>query len=130
MRRVALFIIGLVFAVICVGIAKNFSFPLQDGYRLQGGLSSHGHLYRGYLFSVISEEVMGVQGSKKGFIYGCVAESGRQFIVNTKTAGVEWHDDAVSFSRALAKYGCPAADMSKEVNLAGLREGFRKFSSE
>ncbi len=72
---------------------------------------------------------MGVQGSKNGFIFGWVKESGRYFIVHTKTAAVEWHD-ADTFRRALAKYGCPASDMNKEVNLAGLRDGFRKFSSE
>ncbi len=128
MRKIALISISLAFALVCLGIARTLSYPLQDGYRLQGGLSSHGNLYRGYLFSVIRDEVMGVQGSKKGFIYGWV-KSGRYFIVNTKTTHVEWHD-ASSFRRALATHGCPPSDMNKEVNLAGLRDGFRQFSIE
>lgn len=129
MKKLKLTITGLILTLFVGGLVWNSSFPLQDGYRLQGGLFSNGCLYRGWFFKVISEEVMGLQGSKKGFIYGWVKGGNRYFIVNTKTSEVEWHD-AGSFGFALVKYGCPSSDMNREVNLTSLRDGLRRFSSE
>lgn len=103
------------------------SYPLQDGYRLQGRFDSHGQIYKGYFELVIDEEVMGVQGSANGYLFGWVMGSPQDtmdaktyFILNTASGDVKWFSGD-EFSSALKKYGCPKSDMNKEINLAGFK---------
>lgn len=122
---IASLVIALLVAVAALGY---HSFPLQDGYRLQGRRGSHGQVYRGYFTKVIDGEVMGVQGSKKGIIFGWVGgEPNRYFILHTTSGQIEWLAP-LDHAQKVVSYGCPRPDMNKEVNLAGLRSNFREFS--
>ncbi|MGJ3243745.1 MAG: hypothetical protein ACFE0O_12455 [Opitutales bacterium] len=104
------------------------SYPLQDGYRLQGFKGSHGQIYNGYFRKALDGDVNGVQGSQKGIIFGWVIGKPKNyFILHTQDGKVEWLD-ASDQAQKLASYGCPKPDMNKEVNLAGLRIDTRKFS--
>lgn len=124
-----------IIVIVVFGLAASFifltfrSYPLQDGYRLQGFAGSHGQIYRGYFNKALDGDINGVQGSQKGIIFGWVIDKkpNRYFILHTEDGKVEWLD-ASDRTHKLASYGCPAADMNKEVNLTGLRTGFRAFS--
>ncbi len=106
------------------------SHPLQNGYRIQGWLGRGGKIYSGYFKPVVNAEVMGVQGSKQGYIFGWVAgRSNCYFVLNTVTGQVEWFDSTEQ-ARKLASLGCPAPDMNKEVNLTELKNRLRSFSRE
>jgi len=126
--------LGVIIFVV-IGLVASFimltfrSYPLQDGYRLQGFMWSHGQLYRGYFSKVLDGDVNGIQGSEKGMIFGWVIakKPNRYFILHTEENKIEWLD-ASDQAQRLAFCGCPAADMNKEVNLTGLKTGFRTFS--
>ena len=97
-------------------------YPLQDGYYLQRNGSGYGYLSKGYLMPVVTEPILGIQGSTKGYIYGWTNPKPNQskyFIVNTKTSKVEWlsYNELNEKCKDLA-IGKP--DMNKEINLAGL----------
>ena len=120
--------------VLCVGftvLGVAFdSYPLQDGYRLQGWLGGGGKIYSGYFKPIISADVMGTQGSNQEIIFGWVAgRPSNYFVLNTKTGRVEWLN-ATEQAHRLATLGCPAPDMNREVNLIELKNRFRSFSRE
>ena len=127
MKKAVVITIVVVALLAAVAAVRYHSFPLQDGYRLQGRSGSHGQVYRGHFTKVVDGEVMGVQGSKKGIIFGWVGGGpNRYFILHTQSGQIEWLSSMEQVQK-LASYGCPRPDMNKEVNLAGLRSNFRAF---
>lgn len=111
------------FLLMGFGFFWPHSYPLQDGYRLQG-IRGHGKIYRGVFDQVIPLEIDLVQGSRNGFIHGSVTgnDPSNYFILNTKTGRIEWLDASAYYPKVRA-YGCPNAEMNKGVNLAGLTTG-------
>ena len=108
------------------------SYDLQDGYRLQS-VFGHRGIFRGFFHPVVEGDMISVQGSRNGYIYGSTSigtsPDPRYFILHTSTSTVEWVEPELFFSK-LASYGCPRPDMNKEVNIAGLRSRLGKFSRE
>ncbi|MEP2651398.1 MAG: hypothetical protein ABJH06_05315 [Paraglaciecola sp.] len=100
------------------------SYNLQDGYRLQGFIRTHGRIYKSYIFPVITEGVMGVEGCRKGYIYGWVIDKQPKsyFIINTGNDNVSWLNGNNYFTE-VRKLGCKSPDMNHEINLTEFELG-------
>jgi len=96
-------------------------YPLQDGYVLAGFTGHHGWIFGENSLPLVFEEVMGVQGCKKGYLFGWV-KTGKSFIVKTHENEVVWLSPQEQF-KFIETVGCPQNDMDNDVNLAGLEMG-------
>ncbi len=96
-------------------------YPLQDGYFLAGFDGHHGWILGKNLSPLVFEEVMGVQGCKKGYLFGWV-KTGKSFIVKTHENEVVWlsQQEQVKF---VEEVGCPLVNMDNDINLAGFKMG-------
>lgn len=103
------------------------SYPLQDGYSLQGYVSHHGMIFKDIFIPVVTSEVMGVQGCKSGYLVGFTFEN-RAFIINTQTNNVSWHQRSPKLDQYLKSVGCKHIHVNNEINLAGFKVG-NKFVS-
>ena len=96
-------------------------YPLQDGYMLAGFTGHHGWIFGENKFPLVFDEVMGVQGCKKGYLFGWV-KTGKSFIVKTHENEVVWlsSQDQLKFVETV---GCPPNNSDNDVNLAGFEMG-------
>ena len=123
LRVCAIAMLFSVFILLCCALVFR-SFPLMDGYRLQG-VFGYGYLTKGYFDPVIRESILGMQGSKHGYIFGWTnptPHTNRDFILSTKDGKVWWSNDS-DFAKIREKLTLPPLDMNKEVNMAGFRMG-------
>ena len=110
--------VTILFLVLFAAFKK---YPLQDGYILAGFTGHHGWILGKNLSPLVFEEVMGVQGCKKGYLFGWV-KTGKSFIVKTHESEVVWlsPQEQVKFVEAV---GCPSVNMENDINLAGFEMG-------
>jgi hypothetical protein len=102
-------------------------YPLQDGYTLAGFKGHHGWVFGKNLFPLVSEEVLGVQGCKKGYLFGWV-KTGKSFIIKTNENRVIWLSPQEQF-KFIETVGCPKNNMDNDINLAGFEMG-KRFNSQ
>ena len=122
--KVLLLLLGCLIAL-CLFLSWS-SYPLQDGYRLQGFRGTNGWIFRGFLEPVLVSDLAGVQGCT-GHLYGWVYESkpANNFLIETDSTEVRWFEWD-EFSALLKSIGCPVPDLTTEVNLTeyGLGDSF------
>jgi hypothetical protein len=103
---------------------------ILDGYYLQG--FRYGTLTRGLFVPIITSPIIGMQVSKKGFIYGWSNEGPTKgtisyFILNTKSNKLEWFKSS-QIGIEISNHSLPQQDMNAEINLPGLNSGELRFS--
>ena len=102
---------------------------LQDGYYLQVFGSPYGYLSEGYFKPIITEPILGMQGSKKGYIYGWTNPKpyeSRYFLLNTKTSSLSWLTYE-ELDQRCEELRLEKPDMNKEVNLVELSEKRKQY---
>ena len=114
-----------IFATVTILLVLLFAvwekYPLQDGYSLAGFTGHHGWIFGENPFPLVFEEVMGVQGCKKGYLFGW-AKTGKSFIVKTHENEVVWLSPQEQFE-FVETVGCSPNNMDNDINLTGFKMG-------
>lgn len=112
----------LILTLIVVTLTLSWkSYVLQDGYKLSGFITHHGWVFDGLIKPVITEEVMGIQGCKNGYIHGW-AKSDGSFVIDTNNKKTMWFT-AIEQNAFLKSIGYFQNNMANGTNLAGLQNG-------
>ena len=122
-----IFLFSLVIIIFVVYIKIGSAHLLQDGYYLNKYGLSKGHFHY-----IITENIMGIQGSKKGYIYGWVndkSHGSKDFIVNTHTGELKWFSKFEEMSAYCKELGIPNSNMEIETNIWSLIDNTNSYES-
>ncbi|WP_370294150.1 hypothetical protein [Thalassolituus sp.] len=116
-----LMVVIAVTAVVLVGLSFK-SYPLINGYRLQGPSFTQGWIFNGWWKPSCLPEIMGVQGCKDWLIGNVKGHSENSyFILNTSTEELTRYSSNEWYAE-LRKAGC-RTHMNDDTNLKGLQLG-------
>lgn len=115
---------ALVIIILIVSALEFKSYDLGDGYKLQGFRGHHRWIFKGLFAPIFFDEVMGVQGCKKGYLHGWTIDDPNEFfLINTNSNSLIWLS-IDELNNQLMDKNCPRSDMNKEINLAGFANGY------
>ena len=126
--RIAGWALALIFtAALLLFCLSLKSYPLINGYRLQGPAFTQGWVFKGWLIPAGMPEIMGIQGCNHWLI-GSVKDdasgsNNSYFILNTETDSLAFYN-ANDWYAELRSARCKG-NMNDETNMTGLQMGER-----